>query len=352
MIRKVSNIFNWFVLLGDFCSEEQPPVENSRIAESPKEETGLKEGGVRYRKKLGKWVVEYRPSRFKWKLWMGTYLTVEEGRRACDCARFYAGQEKGGFYFKDSPSLFEQQGPLSHPFCNVSKDVRDKLFNQELKRRAKQIIKRDNEAKAASLGGGGKGGSNTNEARRRPKPGVKRADVIINNNININIEKPSNPIGPATTPAKEIINMDTTPSLNPKPISPNLGFDFPSTPRPADGPCPNLGNDSPSTSSQGSLRSNGLLQEEGDSSEPFGGGASHSSLANGTIPESDVYQDLPPLQEHLNLPQTDWNYPIYVLGMTTNYNADTYLAGSMSIRSSLDAFDDCDDDVQLWNYDR
>jgi hypothetical protein len=38
--------------------------------------------------------------------------------------------------------------------------------------------------------------------------------------------------------------------------------------------------------------------------------------------------------------------------MTTNYNAETYLAGSMSIRSSLDTFDDCDVDVQLWNYDQ
>lgn len=346
------------MFLWDFCSEEQPPVENSKIAESPKEETGLKEGGVRYRKKLEKWVVEYRPSRFKWKLWMGTYMTVEEGRRACDCARFYAGQEKGGFYFKDSPSLFEQQGPLSRPFCNVSKEFRDKLFNQELKRRAKQIIKQDNEAKLASQGGGGKGGSNMNEARRRMKPGVKRADNINNNSINI--EKASNPFGPATktttttTPAKVITNMDTTSSLNPKAISPNLGFDSPCTPRPADGPFPNLGFDSPSTSSQGSFLSNGLLQEEGHSSEPLACCAPPlSSLANGTIPESDVFQDLPPLQEqHPNLSHDDWSYPIYVLGMTTNYNADNYLGGSMSIRSSLDTFEDCDDEVQLWNHDR
>jgi len=289
---------------------------------------------------------------------MGTYMTVEEGRRACDCARFYAGQEKGGFYFKDSPSLFEQQGPLSRPFCNVSKEFRDKLFNQELKRRAKQIIKQDNEAKLASQGGGGKGGSNMNEARRRMKPGVKRADNINNNSINI--EKASNPFGPATktttttTPAKVITNMDTTSSLNPKAISPNLGFDSPCTPRPADGPFPNLGFDSPSTSSQGSFLSNGLLQEEGHSSEPLTCCAPPlSSLANGTIPESDVFQDLPPLQEqHPNLSHDDWSYPIYVLGMTTNYNADNYLGGSMSIRSSLDTFEDCDDEVQLWNHDR
>ena len=284
---------------------------------------------------------------------MGTYMTVEEGRRACDCARFYAGQEKGGFYFKDSPSLFEQQGPLSRPFCNVSKEFRDKLFNQELKRRAKQVIKQDNEAKAASQGGGGKGGSNMNEARRRMKPGVKRVDNI-NNNINVNIEKASNPLGPATaTPAKVVDNMHTTSSLNPKPISPNLGFDCPSTPRPADGPFPYLGFDSPSTSSQGSFLSNGLVQEEGHSSEPLVCRPSPlSSLANGTIPESDVFQDLPPLQEqHPHLSQIDWS-SIYVLGMTTNYNADNYLAGSMIIRSSLDAFDDCDDDVQLWNHDQ
>jgi hypothetical protein len=86
--------------------------------------------------------VEYRPPRFKWKLWMGTYATVEEGRRACDCARFYAGQEKGGFYFKDSPALFGDLGPLNRPFTLVSKDVKDKAFNVELKKRAKQVIRK------------------------------------------------------------------------------------------------------------------------------------------------------------------------------------------------------------------
>ncbi|KAG0579039.1 hypothetical protein KC19_4G067600 [Ceratodon purpureus] len=117
-------------------AREQGPVDPDT------DENGCKEGGVRFRENLGKFVVEYRPPRFKWKLWMGTYATVEEGRRACDCARFYAGQDKGGFYFKDSPALFGDLGPLNRPFSVVSKDVKDKAFNVELKKRAKQVIKK------------------------------------------------------------------------------------------------------------------------------------------------------------------------------------------------------------------
>jgi hypothetical protein len=113
------------------------------------DDTGCKEGGVRFRENLGKYVVEYRPPRFKWKLWMGTYATVDEGRRACDCARYYAGQDKGGFYFKDSPALFEELGDLNRPFSLVSKDVKDKAFNVELKRRAKLVIRNVQDAQRA-----------------------------------------------------------------------------------------------------------------------------------------------------------------------------------------------------------
>lgn len=100
-----------------------------------------REGGVRYREKLRKYVVEYRPSRFKWKLWMGTYSSQQDGRRAFDCAVFYAGHGKGNYYFPDSPHLFQKLGPLQRLFSQVSKDARDKSFNVELKKRAKEIIK-------------------------------------------------------------------------------------------------------------------------------------------------------------------------------------------------------------------
>ncbi|XP_024392441.1 uncharacterized protein [Physcomitrium patens] len=106
------------------------------------DDSSCKEGGVRYRESVGKYVVEYRPTRFKWKLWMGTYSTVDEGRRACDCARFYAGQDKGGFYFKDSPALFGELGPLNRPFTLVSKETKDRAFNAELKNRAKIVIRK------------------------------------------------------------------------------------------------------------------------------------------------------------------------------------------------------------------
>ncbi|XP_024369434.1 uncharacterized protein [Physcomitrium patens] len=114
------------------------------------DDTGYREGGVRYRENLRKFVVEYRPPRFKWKLWMGTYLTIDEGRRACDCARYYAGHDKGGFYFKDSPALFQELGPLNRPFTLVNKDFKDKAFNMELKKRAKLVIKKVLDAQRAN----------------------------------------------------------------------------------------------------------------------------------------------------------------------------------------------------------
>ncbi|KAG0570687.1 hypothetical protein KC19_6G180700 [Ceratodon purpureus] len=117
--------------------------------EQDDDSTGSREGGVRFRENLGKYVVEYRPPRFKWKLWMGTYRTVEEARRACDCARFYAGQNNDGYYYRDSPALFGELGPLAQPFTSVSKDVKDKAFNVQLKKRAKQVIKKVRDAEGA-----------------------------------------------------------------------------------------------------------------------------------------------------------------------------------------------------------
>lgn len=108
------------------------------------------DGEVRFRENLGKYVAEYRPQHFMWKMWMGTYATVEEARRACDCARFYAGEDKGGFYFKDSPSLFAELGPLNRPFTSVSKDVKDKAFNIEVKKRVKQVIRKVKDAQISS----------------------------------------------------------------------------------------------------------------------------------------------------------------------------------------------------------
>ena len=108
-------------------------------------------GGVRYRENLKKFVVEYRPSRFKWKLWMGTYPTKRDGQRAYDCAKYYAGQEKGQFYFSDSPELFAQLGPLTKPFSVVSRESKDKAFAHELKKRAKDVIKKEKDAKNSKL---------------------------------------------------------------------------------------------------------------------------------------------------------------------------------------------------------
>ncbi len=103
-------------------------------------------GGVRFRSNLNKYVVEHRPSKFKWKLWMGTYLDLEQGKRAIDAARYYTGQENGPFWFADSPAIFREQGPLLRLFPSISKEVKDKQFAQDVKRRAKAAVRKDIQA--------------------------------------------------------------------------------------------------------------------------------------------------------------------------------------------------------------
>ncbi len=107
---------------------------------------GLPVGGVRFRNKLKKFVVEHRPSKFKWKLWIGTYLDLEQGKRAMDAARFYTGQENGPFWFANSPAIFREQGPLPRPFASISKEVKDKQFTQDVKRRAQAAVRKDIQA--------------------------------------------------------------------------------------------------------------------------------------------------------------------------------------------------------------
>ena len=130
-----------------YCRGQDPPEGQ----DGGDEENCLQGGGVRYRENLKKYVVEYRPSRFKWKLWMGTYPTQRDGQRAYDCAKYYAGQEKGKFYFADSPGLFAQLGPLTRPFSVVSRENKDKAFAHELKKRAKEVIKKENDSKSNKL---------------------------------------------------------------------------------------------------------------------------------------------------------------------------------------------------------
>ncbi len=102
--------------------------------------------GVRFRNNLNKFVVEHRPSKFKWKLWMGTYVDLEQGKRAIDAARFYTGQEDGPFWFADSPAIFRELGPLRRAFASISKEVKDKQFAQDVKRRAKAAVRKDIQA--------------------------------------------------------------------------------------------------------------------------------------------------------------------------------------------------------------
>ncbi|CAM6036074.1 unnamed protein product [Sphagnum compactum] len=124
------------------------PRIHRELGQAPEvlEVNGLPVGGVRFRNNLNKFVVEHRPSKFKWKLWMGTYLDLEQGKRAIDAARFYTGQENGPFWFADSPAIFREQGPLLRPFASISKEVKDKQFAQDVKRRAKAAVRKDIQA--------------------------------------------------------------------------------------------------------------------------------------------------------------------------------------------------------------
>jgi hypothetical protein len=130
--------------MGERTEAMAEAMAGEAMAEEEFESETARGGGYRYRENLGKYVVEYRPPRFKWKLWMGTYATADEARRAFDCARFYTCTDPDApddFYFTDSPALFGKLGPLSRPFTTVGEDVKDKAFNVELKRRAKLVIR-------------------------------------------------------------------------------------------------------------------------------------------------------------------------------------------------------------------
>lgn len=155
-ITKISYVFSYTKILETMILHYDPDVLQalvvlkftvktaSGISECREnEDVDCKEGGIRFRPNLKKFVVEYRPPHFKWKMWMGTYASVDEAWRAYDCAMFYAGQDNlGGFYIEDSAALFAEQGPLTRPFSLVSRDVKDKPFNVELKRRAKLVIRK------------------------------------------------------------------------------------------------------------------------------------------------------------------------------------------------------------------
>jgi hypothetical protein len=136
---------------GPASSNTQPlntiPSIHRELGQAPEvlEVNGLPVG-VRFRNNLKKFVVEHRPSKFKWKLWMGTYLDLEQGKRAIDAARFYTGQENGSFWFADSPAIFREQGPLLRAFASISKEVKDKQFAQDVKRRAKAAVRKDIQA--------------------------------------------------------------------------------------------------------------------------------------------------------------------------------------------------------------
>jgi len=283
----------------DLCRDVKECAEK---LDQDNDDIGCKEGGVRFRENLGKFVVEYRPPRFKWKLWMGTYATVDEGRRACDCARFYAGQDKGGFYFKDSPALFSELGPLNRPFSLVSKDVKDKAFNVELKKRAKQVIRKVLDAQRAK--------QSVDVAR--PSVKIPLPDAIVQQVV----------LGART--ANRDTNRDTTRDSN----------------------CDNF----PSPSQESPL-SSGVFDPAHEENEVAEESAQREVAS--AADAADPYASLDPFTNPGSLPEQTFDYLSGVV-FTAGFNImpDIPFPSSGCNQSSLDFADDLVGDViELWNHD-
>lgn len=285
----------------DLCRDVR---ESAEKLDQDNDDIGCKEGGVRFRENLGKFVVEYRPPRFKWKLWMGTYATVDEGRRACDCARFYAGQDKGGFYFKDSPALFSELGPLNRPFSLVSKDVKDKAFNVELKRRAKLVIRKVLDAQRAKQ----------SVDISRPSVTIPLPDAIVQQVV----------LGART--ANRDTTRDTIRDTN------------------RDTNCDNF-----PSSNQESPLSSGVIDpahEENEVAEE----SAQQEVASATD-AGDPYANLDPFTNPGPLPEPSFDYLTGVFVPGFSIVSDMQFPSSGCIQSSLDFADDLVCDVELWHHD-
>jgi len=228
---------------------------------------------------------------------MGTYATVDEGRRACDCARFYAGQDKGGFYFKDSPALFGELGRLNRPFSLVSKDVKDKAFNVELKKRAKQVIRKVLEAQKAKQ----------TVDIARPTVTIPLPDAIVQQVVL----------------SARSANRDSVPS-----------------------------------SSQESRLSSGVIDpghEENEvveeSAQQEVASAADAADAADAVDACDLYSNLDPFTNPGPLPETSSLYPEFSNAFVTSFNIQSPSSGS--IQSSLDFVEDpgCDGFVELWHHE-
>ncbi len=75
--------------------------------------------GVRCRSGSQKHTVEVRPSKFKKKLWGGTYTTMEMALRVRDALKFYTGCVKLRYHFPDSYAFFASRSPLSISFKDL-----------------------------------------------------------------------------------------------------------------------------------------------------------------------------------------------------------------------------------------
>jgi hypothetical protein len=228
---------------------------------------------------------------------MGTYATVDEGRRACDCARFYAGQDKGGFYFKDSPALFSELGPLNRPFSLVSKDVKDKAFNVELKKRAKLVIRKVLDAQRAKQ----------SVDVSRPSVTIPLPDAIVQQVV----------LGARTA------NRDTSRDAN----------------------CDNF-----PSSNQESPLSSGVIDpahEENEVAEE----SAQQEVASATD-ACDPYASLDPFTNPGSLPEPSFDYLSGVFTPGFNMVPDIPFPSSACTQSSLDFADDLVGDViELWHHD-
>ncbi|CAM6015383.1 unnamed protein product [Sphagnum balticum] len=103
----------------------------------------------RYRPDTGRYVVLWRPPRFKKQLSLGTYMKEEDALIACDVCTFHAAEEEKQqlahehFNYRCSLELFATRPPLSIKFSSLKPDCAGKLhctFSDEIRERTKLWI--------------------------------------------------------------------------------------------------------------------------------------------------------------------------------------------------------------------
>ncbi|CAK9856204.1 unnamed protein product [Sphagnum jensenii] len=95
--------------------------------------------GIRRRTPSKRYTVEIRPPRWKQKIWLGSYRTLNEAERAFDVANHYIDKEP--YYFQYPKNSFVALPPVSFEDSWKSKSSM-KLFGDFLKKQAKEAARK------------------------------------------------------------------------------------------------------------------------------------------------------------------------------------------------------------------